>query len=195
MRKCSVDLVTGFLSAGKTSFINSFVNKTLKREELIIVQCEDGKNSIDEKVCSKFNVNLKRFASNNELTEERLIRMAKFYKPERLIIECNGIEDVNNLVKIFNLPKLRAYFKLTGVISILDCVTFNMLIKNLGHLIVPCVEKSDLIILNKSDQISNELLERNLGIVQNLNTHAHILVASDKEDLEKRIYKAKVINA
>lgn len=195
MRKCSVDLVTGFLSAGKTSFINSYLNKTLRREELIIVQCEDGKCSIDERIDSKFNVSLKKFSSASNLTEERLIRMAKFYKPVRMIIECNGVEDINELVKIFNLPKLRGYFKLTGVVSILDCLTFNMLIKNLGHLIIPCVEKSDLIVLNKSNQISNELLEKNLGIVQNLNTHAHILVATDKQDLERRIFKAKVINA
>lgn len=195
MRKCSVDLVTGFLSAGKTSFINSYINKTLRREELIIVQCEEGRCEIDEKIQSKFNVSLKKITLSNELTEERLVRMSKFYKPERMVIECNGVEDVNNLVKLFNAPKLRGYFKLTSVISVLDALTFNMLIKNLGHLIIPCVEKSDLIILNKSDQISNELLEKNLGIVQNLNTHAHILVATDKQDLERRIFKAKVISA
>ena len=195
MKKCSVDLVSGFLSAGKTSFINSYVSKTLKKEELIIVQCEEGKCSIDKEIEKKSNVSLKKFLSSSELTEERLIRMAKFYKPERIIIECNGVEDINNLVRIFNLSQLRGYFKLTGVISILDSLTFNMLMKNLGHLVVPCIEKSDLIILNKSNQISNELLEKNLGIVQKLNTHAHILVATDEEDLEKRIFKAKVINA
>ena len=195
MKKCSVDLVTGFLSAGKTSFINSYLSKTLRREELIVVQCEEGKSSIDIDIEKKSNFNLKKFSSNSELTEERLIRMAKFYKPERMIIECNGVEDVNNLVRIFNLRKLRGYFKLTGVISVLDSLTFNMLIKNLSHLVVPCVEKSDLIILNKSNQISEELLEKNLEMIQNLNTHAHILVATDKEDLEKRIFNAKVINA
>lgn len=195
MKKCSVDLVSGFLSAGKTSFINSYVSKTLKKEELIIIQCEEGKCPINEEIEKKSNVNLKKFTSGNELTEERLIRMAKFYKPERIIIECNGVEDINNLVRIFNLSQLRGYFKLTGVISILDSMTFNMLMKNLGHLVVPCIEKSDLIILNKSNQISNELLEKNLDIVQKLNTHAHILVATDEEDLEKRIFKAKVINA
>ncbi|MGL5575588.1 MAG: GTP-binding protein [Sarcina sp.] len=195
MRKCSVDLVTGFLSAGKTSFINSYISKTLRREELIIVQCEEGRCEVAKDIQSKFNVSIKKFSTSSELTEERLIRMSKFYKPNRMIIECNGVEDVNNLIKIFNLPKLRGYFKLTGVVSILDALTFNMLLKNLGHLIIPCVEKSDLIILNKSDQISDELLEKNLGIVQNLNTHAHILIARDKQDLERRIFKAKVITA
>ena len=195
MRKCSVDLVTGFLSSGKTSFINSFINKTLRKEELIVVQCEDGKVAIDERLESKFNVSLKKFVSSSELSEERLIRMIKFYKPERMIVECNGIEDVTNLVTIFNSSKLRPYFKLTGIISILDSLTFNMLIKNLGHLVVPCIEKSDLIILNKSNEISEELLEKNLGIVKNLNTHAHILIADDKADLERKIIKAKVINS
>ncbi|MGL4762645.1 MAG: GTP-binding protein [Sarcina sp.] len=196
MRKCSVDLVTGFLSSGKTSFINSFINKTLKKkEELIVIQCEEGKVAIDEQLESRFNVSLKKFTSSSDLSEERFIRMIKFYKPERMIIECNGVEAVTSLVTIFNSSKLRPYFKLTGIISILDSVTFNMLIKNLGHLVVPCIEKSDLIILNKSNEISEELLEKNLGIVKNLNTHAHILIANDKSDLDRKINKAKVINA
>ncbi|WP_297518680.1 GTP-binding protein [uncultured Clostridium sp.] len=195
MRKCSVDLVTGFLSSGKTSFINIFLNKTLRREELIVIQCEDGKVLIDEDLERKFNVSVKKFSSSSELNEERLIRLIKFYKPERMIVECNGVEDITSLVTLFNSNKLRAYFKLTGIISILDSLTFNMLIKNLSHLIVPCIERSDLIILNKSNVISEEVLEKNLGIVKNLNTHAHILVAYDKLDLEKKIIKAKVINA
>lgn len=195
MKKCSVDLVTGFLSSGKTSFINIFLEKTLRREETIIVQCEDGAEHIDENIKSKFNVSLKTFSSNNELTEERFIRMIKFYKAERMIIECNGVEELDTLVKLFNTTKLKAYFRLSGIITVLNALTFNMFLKNLGHIILPYIEKGDLIVLNKSDEVSEEVLERDISIIKNLNNHAHILVASDKNDLKAKIIKAKVINA
>lgn len=194
MKKCSVDLVTGFLSSGKTSFINIFLEKTLRREETIIIQCEDGAEHIDENIKNKFNVSLKAFSSNNELTEERLIRMIKFYKAERMIIECNGIQELDTLVKLFNTTKLKAYFRISGIITVLNALTFNMFLKNLGHIILPYIEKGDLIVLNKSDEVSEEVLKRDISIIKNLNNHAHILVASDKHDLKAKIIKAKVIN-
>lgn len=195
MKKCSVDLVTGFLSSGKTSFINIFLEKTLKREETIVVQCEDGMEHIDSNITNRFNVSLKTFSSNKELTEERLIRMIKFYKAERMIIECNGVEELDDIVKLFNTTKLRAYFRISGIITVLNALTFNMFLKNLGHIILPYIEKGDLIVLNKSDEVSEEIIERDINILKNLNNHAHILVASNKEDLKTKIIKAKVINA
>ena len=195
MKKCSVDLVTGFLSSGKTSFINVFLKKTLKREETIIVRCEDGKEDINEFIRGKNNLSVKNFKSGKELTEERFIRMVKFYKPQRMIIECNGIEDIDYLTTLFNTSKLRGYFRVTGMINMVDAPTFNMFLKNLGHLVLPCLERSDLIILNKASGISEDRVDSDLKIIKNLNNHAHILVAYDKADLEKKINKAKVINA
>lgn len=195
MKKCSVDLVTGFLSSGKTSFINVFLSKTLKKEETIVIQCEDGKEEISSVLLSKPNLSVKKFHSSSELTEERLIRMIKFYKPERMIIECNGIEDLNEVIVLFNTNKLKSYFKISGVISVLNALTFNMFFKNLAHIVLPYIEKSDLIILNQSSQVSDDVLDKHLNVIKNLNTHAHILVAYDKENLEMQVKKAKVINA
>ena len=195
MKKCSVDLVTGFLSSGKTTFINVFLKKTLKGEETIVVRCESGKEELNEIIKNKGNLSIKNFISGKELTEERFIRMVKFYKPERMIIECNGIEDIDYLTNLFNTVKLRSYFRITGMINMIDASTFSMLLKNLGHLVLPCLERSDLIIFNKASEISEEKVDVDLNIIKNLNNHAHILVAYDKSDLEKKINKAKVINA
>lgn len=195
MRKCSVDLVTGFLSSGKTSFINVFLNKTLKREETIIIQCEDGKENINKFIKERSNVSVKKFHSYDELTIERFVRMIKFYKPERMIIECNGVEDISKVVAMFNETKLRAYFKVSGVINVIDALTFNMFLQNLPHLIRPCIEISDLIIFNKANELSDERIDLNLNIIKEMNVHAHIVVAYDKYDLEKKINKAKIITA
>lgn len=195
MRKCSVDIVTGFLSSGKTSFINIFLNKTLKREETLVVQCESGSEKLSENLSKKLNVNIKNFSSNKELTEERLIRLIKFYKPERMILECNGVEDLTYLIEIFNRQKVRSYFKLTGVITLVDALTFNMFLKNLGHIILPYIEKSDLVILNRCNTISTMQVDKDIDIIKNLNDHAHILAAFDKNDLEVQINKAKIISA
>lgn len=195
MRKCSVDLVTGFLSSGKTSFINVFLKKTLKREEVIIIQCEHGKEKINSFIASRNNVNVKKFTSYDELTVERFIRMIKFYKPERMIIECNGVEDSTYFINIFNSTKLTGYFKLSGIININDALTFNMFLQNLPHLVRPSLEKSDLIVFNKANDVPEVKMDKLIEEVKQLNSHAHILIAYNKNDLEKKINQARVINA
>lgn len=195
MRKCSVDLVTGFLSSGKTSFINVFLKKTLKREEVIIIQCEHGKEKINSFIASRNNVNVKKFTSYDELTVERFIRMIKFYKPERMIIECNGVEDSTYFINIFNSTKLTGYFKLSGIININDALTFNMFLQNLPHLVRPSLEKSDLIVFNKANDVPEVKMDKLIEEVKQLNSHAHILIAYNKNNLEKKINQARVINA
>lgn len=194
MRKCSVEIINGFLSAGKTTFLNEFLKKTIKKEEVVIVQCENGKEKISEEISNRWNVSVKKFKSNDELTEERLIRIIKFYKPSRLIIEGNGISDVNKTLNLFNSLKLRAYFKVNGLVTVVSATTLNAFMKNLGHLIIPTIEASDLIVLNHCDTVSRENEEKYIKLLGSINEHAHIVAAYEKGDLEKKIQKAKIIS-
>lgn len=80
MKKCSVDLITGFLSSGKTSFINHILDD-FSKEEVLVIQCERGQ---EELINCRKNINVKKFYSMDELKEEDLIRSIKFYAPKRV---------------------------------------------------------------------------------------------------------------
>lgn len=194
MRKCSVEIINGFFSSGKTTFLNGFLRKTVKREEVVVIQCECGKENIALDIENKFNVSVKRFKSNDELTVERLIRIIKFYKPSRLVIESNGISDMTKTLNLFNNIKLRAYFKVTGIITIVNSGTLNSFLKNLPHLIIPTVEASDLIILNYCNVITKESEEKYIKLLEGMNNHAHIVAAREKRDLEEKIQKVRIIS-
>lgn len=194
MRKCSVEIISGFLSSGKTTFLNEFLKKTVKREEVVVIQCEEGKEELSREITSRFNVNFKKFKSNEELTEERLIRIIKFYKPTRIIIEGNGISDITKTINLFNGVKLRGYFKITGIITLVSANTLNAFLKNLAHLIIPSVEASDLIVLNYCDTISKETEEKYIKLLEGINNHAHIVTAKGKKDLEEKIQRVKIIS-
>ncbi|MGL5245023.1 MAG: GTP-binding protein, partial [Sarcina sp.] len=97
MKKCSVDLVAGFLSSGKSSFINLYLKNIGNKEEIVVIQCEQGKKNIDDK-----KITLKTLQSNEELTEDRFLRIIKFYFPTKIIIECNGIGDILAIVEFLN---------------------------------------------------------------------------------------------
>lgn len=194
MRKCSVEIINGFLSSGKTTFLNGFLRKTVKREEVVVIQCECGKEGIALDIENKFNVSVKKFKSNDELTVERLIRIIKFYKPSRLVIESNGISDISKILNLFNNIKLRAYFKVTGIVTIVNSGTLNSFLKNLPHLIIPTIEASDLVILNYCNAITKESEDKYIKLLEGMNNHAHIVAAREKRDLEEKIQKVRIIS-
>uniref|UniRef100_UPI00374F90E2 GTP-binding protein n=1 Tax=Clostridium baratii TaxID=1561 RepID=UPI00374F90E2 len=73
MFKVKVEIITGFLSSGKTTFINSLVNKTLiKNEKIVILLCEQGSTSVDITLEKKENISVKYITVNEEITEEML---------------------------------------------------------------------------------------------------------------------------
>lgn len=194
-KKSDVEIVTGFLGAGKTTFINSFLHLTLNSEETLIIQLENGKTSLNREVFSKNNVTLRSFNSNKDLQFERFLRLIKFYSPARIIIESNGIGNLDKLLEFIEKKELKSYIRIGGIVTVLDCLTLNMFLKNLGSLILPNIYAADLIVLNNSSRISRKELEEQVSKIERLNTHAHIITSASKEQLYENLSKCNLINS
>lgn len=194
MGKCTVDLVTGFLASGKTSLVKSILEKTNPKEDVVIVQCEKGLEHLNMEFLTKKRVNLKIFNSNDEITEERIIRLLKFYSPTRLIIECNGIGDIKDIIELLNSKPLKPYIRMGVVTNIVDVTTLNMFLKNIPSLILPNIQLSNLIILNKCNSISEETTKQHVSMIETLNLYAHIVTCGDREELNKILGKSTIVN-
>lgn len=84
MKSCEIEVVTGFLGWGKTSFINSYIDTTSKWDEnLIIIENENGKKKLELSELKKRNVKVKYL---KRIEEDRLNRILSFYEPQRIII-------------------------------------------------------------------------------------------------------------
>ncbi|GIM29344.1 hypothetical protein CPJCM30710_20100 [Clostridium polyendosporum] len=175
-RRTGVEIVTGFLGSGKTSFINSFLKISKKKnEEIIIFQCEKGKGIISEELTSDKNIVVKQFASNYELKENEFLRAVKFYAPNRLIIESNGVCSLDKLLLFLNSKQIKKYVKVTAIITIIDGCTFNMFFKNMASLILPNIQAADLIIVSNCSKISEAIAKDIIDKIKELNFHANIL--------------------
>ncbi|SHK48831.1 CobW/HypB/UreG, nucleotide-binding domain [Clostridium cavendishii DSM 21758] len=194
-KKSDVEIVTGFLGAGKTTFINNFLNITLDNDdEILIVQLECGKENIDDSVIKKRNVTLKTFNANDELIYERFLSLVKFYSPDRLIIESNGISNIDKLLDLIDKADLKNYLRRGGIVTVLDAITLNMFLKNLGSLILPNIYSADLIVLNNSNKVSKEVLSEQINKLEAVNIHAHIITCYSKEDLRENLNQCDLIN-
>ena len=184
MKKCSVDLITGFLDAGKSSLIKSILNKKNYREEIIVIQCENGKEIFDLGFINKKRITIKDFSINYEMNVERILRLLRFYDPDRIIIECSVGKDINNLLEVLNSRELKPYLRIGNITNVIDVTTLNILLKNMSTAILPSLQVSNLIILNKCNKISEKLVDEHIVTIETLNLHGHIIVNRSKNDME-----------
>lgn len=182
-KKSDVEIITGFLGSGKTTFINSFLELTLDETETLIIEFENGKQSINKNLKNRSNLMIKKFNSMEELDLERFKRLIKFYKPIRIIIESNGVGNIDRLLQFIEQKDLKPYLKRGGIATILDCITLNMFLKNLSSIVLPNIYVADLIVLNNASKISDDNLEEYINKLEELNLHAHIVTCSSKEEL------------
>lgn len=192
MKKCSVDLITGFLSSGKTSFINHILDD-FSKEEILIIQCEVGKEEVFADKCSR-NINIKKINNMENLNEDNLIRSIKFYAPKRVIIECNGVSETKKFIEKVNGGRLKDYLKIGLVVNLVDMTTFNMFLKNIPSMIIPNISLSNLIILNKCNEISEESLKEYKNMIGKFNQNAHIVSCIGKEEKNMSFNKERLIN-
>ena len=184
MAKCTVDLITGFLDAGKSSLIKSILNKKNYREEFIVIQCENGKEIFDLGFINKKRITIKDFSINYEMNVERILRLLRFYDPDRIIIECSVGKDINNLLEVLNSRELKPYLRIGNITNVIDVTTLNILLKNMSTAILPSLQVSNLIILNKCNKISEKLVDEHIVTIETLNLHGHIIVNRSKNDME-----------
>ena len=94
-----VYIVNGFLESGKTEFINYTLDQPyfrIKGKTLLIV-CEEGEQEYDEKLLKKSATDIVFIEEEDDFNTSRLIEMEKKYKPERIIIEYNGMWNYKNM--------------------------------------------------------------------------------------------------
>lgn len=192
MRKCSVDLITGFLSSGKTSFINHILDDFFK-EEILIIQCESGKEALFTNKINR-NINIKYFPSMDEINEEDLIRSIKFYAPRRILIECNGAGETKSFIEKIRNGELKEYLKIGLIVNLIDMTTFNMFLKNIPSMIIPNISLSNLIVLNKCNEISPNSLKEYKEMIGRFNPNAHIVNCIGKEERNMNFNKDRLIN-
>ena len=85
--KVGIEVVTGFLGAGKSAFINSLINKTIAdKEKIVVVTCESGNTQINEFNESGQSVRHISFMGNSLGLNNEIYEIVKKYEPHRIII-------------------------------------------------------------------------------------------------------------
>lgn len=191
--KAEIEIVTGFLGAGKTGFIEEFVKiSKLPKEKILVIQMEQGEKLLNFKKKS-FDLTIKSYGIE-ELTENKLNFLLTLYKPHRIIFEFNGTANLDALFKLINSKYLKAKAFVGGIYNVIEASTFDIFIRNIPHLLIPFISKSNLILLTNFKGIKEEDIERIQLNIKEINNRAFILVLEDYRNLENGMKKLNILD-
>lgn len=146
----SVYMINGFLESGKSEFIRYTLEQPYfqTRGKTLLILCEEGEVEFDEPLLKKSRTILEVIDEESDFTPEKLIELEKKHKPERIIIEYNGMWNYKNM-------KLPWHWKVEQQITMIDASTFPMYYTNMRSLLAEMIRKSEMIIFNRCDGIKD----------------------------------------
>lgn len=157
-----VFIINGFLESGKSEFINYTLSQPYFKTSgrTLLVLCEEGEIEYDEELLKKTRTDLVLIEDEEDMNANKLMELEKKYKPERVIIEWNGMWNFKNL-------KLPFLWKVEQQITTIDATTFTMYYTNMRSLLAEMIRKSEMIIFNRCDDFIDELpnFKRNIKAV------------------------------
>ena len=144
-----VYVIVGFLEWGKTSFLK----ETLESEEFtstensLLIACEEGEVEYEESFLKKVNTALEVIDEQEELTLEKLEEFKAKHKPDRVLIEYNGMWQMEPLMNM-EMPK---DWTIVQIINIINAETFPLYLNNMRALIMEEFTNSDMVIFNRCE--------------------------------------------
>ena len=171
-----VYVINGFLESGKTEFISFTLAQPYfqVRGKTLLIVCEEGENEYEEALLKKSRTEIVFIEDEEDFSPAYLTELEKKHKPERIIIEYNGMWNFKNM-------KLPPRWGIEQQITTIDASTFPMYFTNMKSLLAEMLRKSEMIIFNRCDNVEDlSLYKRN---VKAINQQADIIF----EDAEGEI--------
>lgn len=194
--KVGIEVVTGFLGAGKSAFINSLI-KTTKAvgEKIIVLTCEIGNVKIKEFKEKDLFVKHINFMEDNAELDKNIYKIINEYKPHRIIIEYNGTETLEYLYKCIFDNKIGKLINLNTMYFVCNGESINFYIKNMGEILLPFIQNSDVIAVNNCSNLNERDLEEGINILEALNHKAQIIIVNDNNNFEEALNKSNLIES
>lgn len=145
-----VYIINGFLESGKSEFITYTLEQPyfqIKGKTLILL-CEEGEIEYDEALLKKSRSVIELIEEEEDFNPTNLIELEKKHKPERIVVEYNGMWNFKNM-------KLPWHWRVEQQITTIDASTFPMYFNNMKSLVAEMVRKSEMIIFNRCDGVKD----------------------------------------
>ena len=176
-----VEIFSGFLGAGKTQLIKKLIEEDYYKEKIAIIENEFGEVSIDGAVLKRTNTLVKEINAGCiccQVTgdfKESILDVVENCNVNRLLVEPTGVAKLSDIKKVFMEKELKGIAEVEKSITVVDAEKFDLYLTNFKSFFINQIKNADIIILSRTQNISNEEVRRLQFEINKLNSKAIIM--------------------
>ena len=176
-----VDIISGFLGAGKTTFIKKLIDTVYTGEKLVLIENEFGEIGIDGGFLKDAGIEITEMNSGCICCtlvgdfSKALQKVLDEYKPDRVIIEPSGVGKLSDVAKAIEDVKEAADIEINAKIAVVDGKKAKTYLKNFGEFFENQVEHATTIVVSRTQLMKNEKIEECIHLLREKNEDATII--------------------
>ena len=176
-----VDIISGFLGAGKTTLISKLLKEALPDEQVVLIENEFGEIGIDGGFLKDSGIEISEMNSGCICCSlvgdfgTSLKEVVDKYHPDRIIIEPSGVGKLSDVIKAVKDLHIENEIRLNSASTVADASKVKMYMKNFGEFFNNQIEHAGTIILSRTQNVSEDKLKKAIEMIRSLNADAHII--------------------
>lgn len=176
-----VDIISGFLGAGKTTFIKKLIGEVFAGEKLVLIENEFGEIGIDGGFLKDAGVEITEMNSGCICCtlvgdfSKALKKVIDEYHPDRVIIEPSGVGKLSDVARAIEDVKETADIEIDGRITVVDGKKAKMYLKNFGEFFEDQVKHASTIVISRTQMMTDEKIEECVHLLRHENEEATII--------------------
>ena len=179
-----IDIISGFLGAGKTTLIKKLIQEGFNGEKLVLIENEFGEIGIDGGFLKEGGVEITEMNSGCICCSlvgdfgAALKDVLENYKPDRVIIEPSGVGKLSDVIKAVENVDEGMEVVLNAKVAVVDALKCKMYMKNFGEFFNNQIESASTIILSRSQKVSEAKLEECVAMIREHNEKAAVVTTA-----------------
>ena len=181
MEKTKIDIISGFLGAGKTTLIKKLLKDAFQGEQVVLIENEFGEIGIDGGVLKEAGIQIREMNSGCICCSlvgdfgASLKEVISKYHPDRILIEPSGVGKLSDVIKAVQGVEEETGLVLNSYTTVVDAKKCKMYMRNFGEFFNNQVEYAGAIIMSRTDIVDEAKAQASLELLREINTKAAII--------------------
>ncbi len=182
-----IDIVSGFLGAGKTTLIKKLLKEALAGSQVVLIENEFGEIGIDGGFLKESGIEIKEMNSGCICCSlvgdfgASLKEVMETYHPQRILIEPSGVGKLSDVIKAVQNVDMGAEVTLNSAVAVVDAAKCRLYIKNFGEFFINQIEHAGTILLSRTDVASEAKIRQAVELIREHNGQATIITTPIEE--------------
>ncbi len=176
-----VNIISGFLGAGKTTLIKKLLSGCMKGEKVILLENEYGEVGVDSGFMKDAGITVSELNSGCICCtlagdfQKAVDELIETYHPDRLLVEPTGVGKLSDIRKAVEDAKARHDLEITGCATVVDAGRSRIYMKNFGEFFLDQIKSAETVIFSRTQLLSADRVEKSRQLVAEQNPAARII--------------------